>query len=125
MQSEVNLLKRFLYKLTSVFSHDKSYKTSKQIQKSINKFLAVNISLALKSLEEQHSFSSSTDRFVFVAPKPRIEFVLVRLQGCVRLLAQVLCYSQKYGSQVIQKIRLGHFMNISVISMAFAARLWY
>lgn len=124
VQIEAALLKRFLYKLTSVFCHDKGYKMMKQIQKSINKFLAVDIAASLRAIHEQHSLISSAERFVFVPPKPKLEFVLVRLQGTARLLAQVLCYCQRFASFTIQKIHFGHFMNISVICMSFAARLW-
>ena len=125
VQTEVVILKRFLYKLTSIFCHDKGYKMMKQVQKSINKFLAVDISKALVNLHEQHSLIYSTERFVYVPPKPKFQFALVRLQGTARLLAQILCYCQRFGSFVIQKIHFGHFVNINVISMSFAARIWY
>jgi hypothetical protein len=122
MTSEVVILKRFLYKIAAVFSHDKSYKVLKQIHKTVNKLLETDLVSDLTSFLEQHTVSFAN--VMFVAPKPKYEYVQVRLQGTVKLLAYILCLCQFYGCIMIQKMRIGHFMNIVAISMAFTARIW-
>ena len=117
MASEIILLKRFLYKLAAVFSHDKSYKMLKHIQKTVSKLLETHVVSDLTSFQEQHTANSSSSKVIYVAPKPKYEYILVRLQGTVRLLAQILCLCQHYGSIMIRKMQLGHFVNITVISM--------
>ncbi|KAK4016825.1 hypothetical protein OUZ56_031791 [Daphnia magna] len=124
MTSEVVLLTRFLYKLRAVFAHDKSYKVLKQIQKMVQKLLKTNLVSDLTSFQEQHVVSVKTVNAIFVAPKPKYEYIQVRLQGIVRLLAQILCLSQHYGTIMIQKMQLGHFISIVVISMSFVSRIW-
>jgi hypothetical protein len=71
---------------------------------------------------EQHSVSFAN--VMFIAPKPKYEYVQVRLQGIVKLIARILCLCQYYGSIMIQKMRIGHFIHIVAISMSFAARIW-
>ncbi|XP_057366498.1 nucleolus and neural progenitor protein-like [Daphnia carinata] len=122
--SEVVLLTRFLYKLRAVFAHDKSYRVLKHIQKMVNKLLETNLVSDLASFQEQHLVSLKTVSAIFVAPKPKYEYIQVRLQGITRLLAQILCLSQHYGTLMIQKMQLGHFMSIVVISMSFVSRIW-
>ena len=122
MTSEVVILKRFLYKVAAVFSHDKTYKMLNQIHNSANRLLETDLVSDLTSFLEQHNLFANV---MFVAPKPKYEYVQVRLQGTVKLLAHILCLCQCYGSLMIQKMRIGHFMNIVVISMSFAARIWY
>ena len=126
VQKENTLLKCFLYKLTSVMSNDKSFKTTKQIQKSMNKLQELDLHSIFKSLLlEQDSQLFSAARYAFIPPQPRFQFVLVRIQGTSRLLAQVLCSCKNLGSLTLQKIHLGHFMNINIILMSFCARIWY
>ncbi len=125
VNSEVVLLKRFLYKLGAVFAHDKSYKVLKHIHKTVNKFLQTEVACDLMSFQEQHTASpSSSSKMMYVAPKPKYEYILVRLQGTVRLQAQILCLCQHYGAIMTQKLQLGHFVNIMVTSMSITARLW-
>lgn len=123
MKSEAILLKRFLYKLAAVLAHDKSHKLLMHLSKSVNRVLGTDLISDLTSFIEQHSIKTSS-KAVFVAPKPKYEYLLVRLQGLVRLLAQILCHSQNYGSMVAQRLHLGHFINIFVICMSFVSRLW-
>ena len=122
MTSEVVLLKRFLYKIASVFYHDKSYKVLKQIHKTANKLLEADVVSDLTSFLGQHTVCFAN--VMYVAPKPKYEYIQVRLQGTVRLLAHILCLCQYYGSIMVQKMSVGHFMNAVTISMSFASRIW-
>jgi hypothetical protein len=122
MTSEIVLLKQFLYKIAAVFHHDKSYKALKQIYKTVDKFLEAGVVSDLTGFLEQHTVCFAN--VMFVAPKPKYEYIQVRLQGTVRLLAHILCLCQYYGSIMVQKMSIGHFVNIVTISMSFAARIW-
>lgn len=124
MKSEIMLLKRFLYKLAAVFAHDKIYKVLKQIYKSTTRVIESNIISDLTGFQEQHTSSSTSSKVMFVAPRPKYEYILVRLQGLFRLLAQILCLCQYCGSMIVKKLQLGHFVNISVIKMSFISRIW-
>lgn len=124
MRSELGVLKKFLYKLAAVFAHDKSYKFLKRIETAAKKFQEADITSSIKSFHEQHTVNFTSAKVTYVAPKPKYEYVLVRLQGIVRLLAQILCYCQHYGSFMFQKMKTGHFVIIFVISISFAARIW-
>lgn len=124
MKSEIMLLKRFLYKLAAVFAHDKVYKVLKQIYKTVSRALETNISSDLTGFQEQHTSSSTSSKIMFVAPKPKYEYILVRIQGVARLMAQILCLCQHCGSMIVKKLQLGHFVNICIIQMSFVSRLW-
>lgn len=123
VKSEMTVLNRFVYKIQAVFTHDKWFKIFKTIQKTGNKFMDLNLYDTIKNLQEQHG-SFSAEKFMYVAPKPKLEFVLVRIQGTVKLLAKLLCYCQYFGALILQRIDLGHFININVISMSLISRLW-
>ena len=124
VKSEMTVLNRFVYKIQAVFTHDKWFKIFKTIQKTGNKFMDLNLYDTIKNLQEQHG-SFSAEKFMYVAPKPKLEFVLVQIQGTVKLLAKLLCYCQYFGALILQRIDLGHFININVISMSLISRLWY
>lgn len=124
IDSEEVLFKRFLYKLNSVFIHDKGFKVLKQIQKAVIKFKLINIQELVTRFQEQHSFTLNSPKLIHVAPRPVYEHLLIRTQGGARLLAQTLCYCHAFGLVVLQKVQQSHFINVNIISMGFAARFW-
>ena len=127
MKAEIVVLKRFIYKIATIFAHDKTYKVLKQIYTAAGKLLRTDLLSDVEIFQGQHTYSSeyATARTMYVAPRPKYEFVLVRLQGNIALLAQILCLCQHYGSVLVQRIHLGHFINIFIICMSSTSRLWY
>ena len=76
-KAEIVVLNRFVYKIQTVFAHDKCIKIFKLIRKTSNKFLDVDLCEIIKNLYEQHG-SCATEKSMYVAPRPRMEYALVR-----------------------------------------------
>jgi len=123
LETELSILNRFLYKLSLVFRNDKSIKMLKQIWKMTKKFVDMKIIDIIENLQEQHTVPKLHSD-VFVPPKSKFEYALVRLQGATRLLAQLLCCCQHSGRLIIPTMYQGHFISIRIISMSMTARIW-
>lgn len=123
LSDELLLLKRFVYKLTSVFRNDKSIRMLRQILKMCLKLIDMKIIDTIENLEEQHT-APKPHSLSYVPPKSKFEYTLVRLQGATKLLAQILCYCQHSGRLIIPKMHMGHFISICVISMSLTSRIW-
>lgn len=123
LDAELLLLKRFLYKMTSVFRNDKSIKTLRQILKMSSKFIDMKIIDIIENLSEQHT-PPKLNSVSYVPPKSKFEYTLVRLQGAAKLLTKTLCYCQHSGRLIIPKMHQGHFVSKCVISMSLTSRIW-
>lgn len=122
MNAELALLKRFLYKLSAVFRHDKSLGVMKQILKCVTRFMSIQVADNIDDMVKQYTLCDSGK--LFVPPRPRFEFILVRFQGAARLLAQTILYCQHCIKLILARISIGHFVNIHIISVSMVARIW-
>lgn len=120
--TEAAVLSRVIYRTKMKFRNDKGHKAMEKTNRALKLFLSSNFCNSLSTFYEV--LPKKYEAVTYMPTKDMLDYMLVRLQGVLKLLYRV-GESARIATIFMQsKIRIGHFWKISVICTAMLSRIW-
>ncbi|XP_020297102.1 uncharacterized protein LOC109861733 isoform X2 [Pseudomyrmex gracilis] len=118
---EATVLARVIYRMKSKFRNDKGLKKMVQLNQALLNYYNMDL---LKEYNILKSIIRIEDGKYILPSKQMIEYVLVRTQGYVQLMARIEEVARCAGHYLKERIKLGHAWSISLFAFAVVSRLW-
>lgn len=119
---EATVLTRVIYRMKSKFRNDKGLKKMVQLNQALLNYYNMDL---LKDYNTLRSMIEEEDEKYILPSKQMLEYVLVRTQGYVQLMARIEEVAKCAGYHLRERIKLGHAWSISLFAFAIVSRLWY
>ncbi|XP_076253557.1 uncharacterized protein LOC143191979 isoform X1 [Rhynchophorus ferrugineus] len=118
---ETAVLSRMIYRLKLKYRNSKDFKTIEKLKHSLNIFLKNDLINHLNLLLDIIPTYYSID--TYLPTKNMVSYILVRIQGLVKLLERIYETCKIGALQINQKISTGHFWKLSFLMFSVISRI--
>lgn len=121
LEQEAALLSRCIYRTKTKFRLDKGYKELQKLNRAVLQYLNMNFVYHVQNFSEM--LPDSNEQIFYLPTKNMLDYILVRLEGILRLMGRVIECAKNAALCMEQKLPLAQFWKIDFISIALVSRL--
>ncbi|KAG5868105.1 hypothetical protein JTB14_034635 [Gonioctena quinquepunctata] len=122
MHAEHLVLSRIIYRMKQKFRSSKDFKSLEKVNKSLENFFRIRFVFDLNTFLEL--IPSRYKDKTYLPTKNLLDYVLVRLQGLVKLMERVVETCKISAFLLDVRMKLGHFWKNAVICFALVSRVY-
>ncbi|XP_012271139.1 uncharacterized protein LOC105694767 [Orussus abietinus] len=121
LHTEAAILSRLIYRMKSKFRSDKGLKNMEKVNRALLNYLVLDLAKEYKRLKD----NIANDHDIVILPtRQMLEYVLVRTQGCAKLMCRIEDVTMNAAKFLKARISLGQAWAVSVIAYSVISRIW-
>lgn len=121
LQQETALLSRCIYKTKTKFRSEKGNKEMQKLNRALLQYLNINFAYHVQNFKEM--LPPSNEQVFYLPTKNMLDYILVRLQGIMKLMSRAIECAKRAALYLEQKMPLGQFWKVDFVCIALVSRL--
>lgn len=122
MRAEYAVMSKIVYRTKQKFRTSKDFKALEKVYKALYNYFEINISNDLQSF--MNLIPARYTEETYLPNKNLLDYILVRLQGIVKLLERIVESCKITAYLFNRRIHTGHFWKIGIIIFSLVSRIY-
>ncbi|CAG9764838.1 unnamed protein product [Ceutorhynchus assimilis] len=123
LATEATLLARIIYRMKMKFRSAKDFKLIETLSRSLNIYFNTDLSRHLKGMLDMTPKRYGWETETYLPARNMLSFILVRLQGIVKLLEKIYETAEEIAIQLTHRLYRGHFWTLFLILYGLVSRI--